>query len=80
MACLGMAPPRTLLPLLLLSSSVASTGQYVGPGPGAWEVGVPEQHGLDSKQLAAAAERVAEAVPYRRHALFRSHQGRQDHA
>ena len=55
MACLGMAPPRTLLPLLLLGSSVASTGQYVGPGPGAWEVGVPEQHGLDSKQLAAAA-------------------------
>jgi hypothetical protein len=47
------------------SSSSSSSRRYPGPGPGAWEVGVPSEHGLDAAQLAAAARRVAQAVPYR---------------
>jgi CubicO group peptidase (beta-lactamase class C family) len=53
--------PRLSLALLLLAGVAA----YAGPGPGAWEVGAPAEHGLDAAALAAAAERVAEAVPYR---------------
>jgi CubicO group peptidase (beta-lactamase class C family) len=51
--------------LLLGAAALLALSDALGPGPGAWEVGVPEDHGLDTAQLVAAGIRVATSVPYR---------------